>query len=359
MSEFIQLHLMKSHAPSNLNRDESGRPKTASVGNVDRLRVSSQCTKRSCRTSDAFQEAMGDVIGTRTKNIGVEVFNQLLENGVEKSSAMEWAKMIGGKFGKLKPDNKSKKKGEESDDPLDTLRSQQIVHFSTKEIARVYNLVDVISNENREPTKEELGSLFGKDNSVDIAMFGRMSTSSTDHNVEAAVQVSHAFTVNSAMVESDYFTAVDELNHNNVGSAHIGDSFYGSGVYYYYVCINKTLLVENLGGDEDLANKSIRAFVEVMSQVTPSGKQNSFASRERAFYVLAEKGTQQPRQLSLAFLKPVDGCNMSVEAIDRLETLRSNMDKAYGKCCDDFRAMNVHSPEESDSFDSILEFVGQ
>ncbi len=40
MSTFIQLHLLTSYPPANLNRDDLGRPKTAFMGGAERLRVS-------------------------------------------------------------------------------------------------------------------------------------------------------------------------------------------------------------------------------------------------------------------------------------------------------------------------------
>lgn len=42
MTTFIQLHILTAYAPANLNRDDTGRPKTAIMGGVERLRVSSQ-----------------------------------------------------------------------------------------------------------------------------------------------------------------------------------------------------------------------------------------------------------------------------------------------------------------------------
>ncbi|POZ51806.1 type I-E CRISPR-associated protein Cas7/Cse4/CasC [Methylovulum psychrotolerans] len=57
MSRFIQLHLLTAYPPANLNRDDQGSPKTAKMGGYDRLRVSSQCLKRTWRTSDLFQAA--------------------------------------------------------------------------------------------------------------------------------------------------------------------------------------------------------------------------------------------------------------------------------------------------------------
>ena len=74
MSKFIQLHLLTSYAPSNLNRDDLGRPKTARMGGTERLRVSSQSLKRNWRISDVFEHALGENIGTRTKRLGFEIF---------------------------------------------------------------------------------------------------------------------------------------------------------------------------------------------------------------------------------------------------------------------------------------------
>ncbi len=56
MSKFIQLHLLTSYAPSNLNRDDLGRPKTAKMGGFDRLRVSSQSLKRNWRVSELLKK---------------------------------------------------------------------------------------------------------------------------------------------------------------------------------------------------------------------------------------------------------------------------------------------------------------
>ena len=58
MSRFLQLHLLTFFPPANLNRDDTGRPKTAVVGGATRLRLSSQALKRAWRTSDVFAAAL-------------------------------------------------------------------------------------------------------------------------------------------------------------------------------------------------------------------------------------------------------------------------------------------------------------
>lgn len=75
----------------------------------------------------------------------------------------------------------------------------------------------------------------------------------------------------------------------DAGAGHLGETGFGSALFYTYICIDKDLLVENLGGDEALANQTIRAFTEAALKVSPTGKQNSFASRAYASWAMAEK----------------------------------------------------------------------
>lgn len=42
-----EIHMLKNYPPVNLNRDESGAPKSCIFGGTTRGRVSSQCLKRS------------------------------------------------------------------------------------------------------------------------------------------------------------------------------------------------------------------------------------------------------------------------------------------------------------------------
>ena len=184
-----------------------------------------------------------------------------------------------------------------------------------------------------------------------------MLASSPEYSVEAACQVAHAISVHSVVVEDDYFTAVDDLNDgkDDAGSAHIGESGFAAALFYSYICINKTQLLESLGGKEELTRQAIRALVEAAAKVAPSGKQNSFASRAYASYVLAEKGAQQPRSLSVAFLKPVQGEDYLADAIDALEKQVERLDQVYGACADQRCALNVLSAQGS--LTEVLDFA--
>ena len=102
MSRFVQLHLLTNYPPSNLNRDDTGRPKSALVGDAMRLRISSQSQKRAWRTSEVFEDALSGYIGTRTKMIGKEASSYVgkdigeLSAMLQKEDAEEWKKKAEG-----------------------------------------------------------------------------------------------------------------------------------------------------------------------------------------------------------------------------------------------------------------------
>jgi len=341
MNRFLQLHLLTAYPPSNLNRDDLGRPKTAMMGGATRMRVSSQSLKRAWRTSDVFEQAVAGHVGTRTKEMGVRVAAELIEKGVKEKQARDWARSIAGQFGKPK---KNKDDGSE-----EALHIEQLAHFGPDETAAIDELVAVIAERGSAPTDEELALLREKPAAADIALFGRMLAKSPKYNVEAAAQVAHAVTVHKIAVEDDFFTAVDDLNsgEEDVGAGHMGETEFGAGLFYLYVCIDRQLLLDNLDGDQALMDKALAALIEAAATVSPTGKQNSFASRARASYLLCETGNQQPRSLSVAFLEPVQGQDMLQLGIDRLNNTREKMDQVYGACADQSRALNAHAGEGS------------
>jgi len=343
MNRFVQLHLLTSYPPANLNRDDLGRPKTAKMGGVDRLRVSSQGLKRAWRTSGIFETAMAGHIGTRTKEMGLKIYGRLKEKGIKHKDALEWAKPIAGVFGKLKELSKKEKEGlkdlsekERIKKELVELEIEQLAFFDTEEENAIYVLADAVANREEGPKSEELGLLRKTMHAADIALFGRMLASAPAYNIEAACQVAHAISVHPVVIEDDYFTAVDDLNDGSedAGAAHIGETGFAAGLFYSYICLNRELLGENLGGDTVLAKRAIRALTEAAVKVAPEGKQNSFGSRAYASYVLAEKGDQQPRSLSVAFLKPITSSDYGADAVEALTRHLSNMDGVYAPCAD-------------------------
>jgi len=352
-----------------LNRDDLGRPKTAKLGGVDRLRVSSQSLKRAWRSSDIFEKQVSggekiNIFGTEhPQNIGFRskifaskwISKFLKDNNIDNELADLWSEDFSRAFGQVENDeNKLSQLAHVSD-----LEAQGL-YYSTLELVDFlkgrkdnegFNKVRALQEKRKTKKKADdinklnekiagiLSDTFlhkGK-TSVDIALFGRMLASAPAYNIEAACQVAHSISVHPVAIEDDYFTAVDDLHDGSedAGAAHIGETGFAAGLFYSYICLNKELLEKNLGGDESLAKRAMRALAEVAFKVAPVGKQNSFGSRAYASYVLVEKGDQQPRSLSVAFLKPITGSNYGADAITALTTQLNNMDKVYGKCADE------------------------
>lgn len=72
---FLDIHAIQTLPPSNINRDDTGSPKTAIYGGVRRARVSSQSWKRAMRKY--FSERVA--IGKRSKYIPKYLKDKLME----------------------------------------------------------------------------------------------------------------------------------------------------------------------------------------------------------------------------------------------------------------------------------------
>ncbi len=358
---FLQLHVLTAYGPSNLNRDDLGMPKTAVVGNVPRLRVSSQSLKRTWRTSDVFQSALAGHLGTRTKKIGQLAMEEMLKAGLDEKRAFDWSKLIAQAFGKLKEGEDGEQVTEGAEEGAgkgkrgkgkkgESNEVETLVFLSHEEREAILALARTLAQSKQAPSADQLALLRKSNATADLALFGRMLTADKSrkaetsdrpqYSVEAAAQVAHAITVHRAVPEDDFFSAVDDLNTDEeTGSGHLGDLGFGSGVFYEYVCVDRELLVRNLDGNVELAARTLRALAEAVVSVAPTGKQKSFASNARASFGLAELSDEAPRQLTAAFLRPVEASDMDMaaRAAERLRDLVVRFDDVYG-----FDGMRLH-----------------
>lgn len=362
MTTFVQFHLLTSYGPSNPNRDDQGRPKQAMVGGVPRLRMSSQSVKRALRESSFFALDLQGHIGTRTKQLQGRLREHLLHKGVSDKVAGDAATTVAGIFGKLET-LKEKDGGE-------TVKATTLAFISPQEWTLAEELAEKAAAGETLPKDKDLKKLVLRraDGAVDIAMFGRMLADDADFNRDAAVQVAHAITTHAAQAEEDWYSAVDDLNKaEDTGAGHLGETAFGSGIYYQYVCVNCDLLVENLGGDRELAARGLEALAKALPQTSPSGKQNSFAHRPMAFYIRAEAGPRAPRDLSGAFFTPVDRKLRELEANDlqsgsvkALEATARQIDRCYFEGVAE-AAVTLSTLDEGNTttLGDILRFAGQ
>lgn len=346
MTLFIQLHALTSYPPSNPNRDDLGRPKTATYGDAPRLRISSQAIKRSIRTHPDFAGALDGHLGERTQRLGEIVLAHLRYKGTAEADAMRIAREVGGAFAKIKPEK----------DPHPA-RTEQLAFVSPDERRFALDLASRLAAGKAPPKDKALKALLLRpaDGAADIAMFGRMLADAPEFNRDAAAQVAHAITTHRAQIEDDYYTAVDDLKRpsEDMGAGFVGEAGFGSGVFYVYACINRDLLVENLDRDEALADRSIKAFTEAFALASPSGKKNSFANHVRADFLLCERGDRQPRTLAAAFLRPVRARgdeDLMTASINALAKQRAAFERAYGRDWREDRWLNARADDTRPPF---------
>ena len=270
----VEVHMLKNYPPVNLNRDESGAPKSCMFGGTTRGRVSSQCLKRSWRKSPVLEEMIGaEHLGIRTRKLPDLVADQLRATSVSEAYIEAVLPKLSGFGNKEGTENK---KGN---------ITAQVVFYAPEDIAAVANVVaekllgcETVKQVKALKAKELQEAVKGADSrpvTLDMALFGRMVTSNAFRDVEAAMQV--------ALLSGE---SMEEM-----GSAMIGDTDYNSSCYYIYASLDTDVLRENLKHSPDaeaLIRKTIPALVRTMALTNPSGKQNSFAGNVLPSAILIE-----------------------------------------------------------------------
>jgi len=201
----------------------------------------------------------------------------------------------------------------------------------------------------------------------DVALFGRMMASLPTVNVDAAVQVAHAISINALQQEFDFFTAVDDLGSSeDTGADHMGETGYNSSTYYRFAVLDKKQLVENLGGTEHLGS-IIKAFATAFIHAVPSGHQNGFAAHTRPALVMAVVREGQPISLVDAFENPVapsGGFSLLENAVKALDEYWGSLVKMYGEADVQYKGvvvldrlaarLNVLKSSKKDSVEELL-----
>jgi len=356
---FVQIHMLQSMPPGNLNRDENGYPKQCLFGGVTRGRISSQCLKRNIRWSTQFKEAGS--LATRTQYLPQMVADELKDGKFGAFADDELAKLMAAIAKKFHSDEKGRwtedgqEDDEEKDAPEDSpladnkapkkeKKKPQLVFFPPSFAIEIARLVadlrkdkprayirfiggkaepKITEKEGKGPDKKEIQEFVkevckaSESLTVDIGLFGRMTTSELVKNVDATCQVAHAISTHETIIESDYLTAMDEQKPRYAsdqmdipGAQFIGsEMFFNSAVYYKYLNLDVDALKKHLHPmtDEDAA-KVAGVLVKAAALANPTGKQNSFAAHGVPEYILVEVSeAKRPISYANAFLQPVEG----------------------------------------------------
>ncbi|MFE0422317.1 type I-E CRISPR-associated protein Cas7/Cse4/CasC [Streptomyces sp. NPDC058953] len=298
---YIDVHILQTVPPANLNRDDQGNPKEAYFGGVRRSRVSSQAWKRSTRTHFAERIPEQD-LATRTRRIGTALTEQIAAGttGLDDEAAARLANAL---LARLKI-SAGKKDGD----------TAYLFFYGRRQLAAVAELVrdraaelaalddDGLAEEIKVmPVQEK----FSTGHPMDVALFGRMVADIPALNVDAATQVAHALSTHAVELEFDYFTAVDdEQTDEETGAGMIGTIGFNSATLYRYASVGLHQLRHNLADDE-AAVTAVGEFVTSFARSMPTGYGNSFAHRTLPSLVAVSVRSDQPVNLVSAFEEPV------------------------------------------------------
>lgn len=438
----IEFHIIRDHGPANMNRGQDGQPKTAIYGGKPRLRVSSQCWKRTLRQPRPAGQTNGEpgvferTVGSSHFGVRTRLLPELVAEAWKKRHG-ENAPFVEGI--KAAVSAVARKDGKEAETKADgRVRTPQAIYLDLeREVTRIVDVLDrlhkegrleeyvdeskafdehlanaadqvdwqgkdpvkaidweavkaawsevqnaigeldvadrpagleTLTAENLQPTYEVAEALLkalqaiaahnekaadklleelrpGKDkkkssgprqslakelkvddgmpvSAADIALFGRMTTSEAFSDVEAACQVADAISTHPVWLETDYFTAVDDLDTGS-GAAHVGEATYASAVFYHNIAVDYRMLLRNLGAelppdkadDPELqrlaqeatqtAARAVEGLLRAIMHNVPSGMVNSHAHNQAPSLILVEvKPEKLPTNYLTAFHSP-------------------------------------------------------
>jgi CRISPR system Cascade subunit CasC len=338
--------VLQTVPPSNVNRDDTGSPKTAIYGGVQRARVSSQSWKRAIR--EMFRDNVDESkLGIRTKRIVELVAGEIRakDESISVEDSLEAAEKVINDAGVKTKDMES-----------------QALFFMSLTQARA--LADVAlsdyGSDDKELKKAAKEALKRKENSIDIALFGRMLAEDPKLNSDASAQVAHAISVHKVDNEYDYYTAVDDVKDRSseaedAGAGMIGTIEYNSSTLYRYATVFVELLNTELAGDVKVTVEAVREFARAFITSMPTGKMNTFANRTLPSAVLITIRRDQPINLVGAFEKAVSGENITKDASQKLAKHAADVYSSFATSPE--RSFVIALGDVSDDFKGLGENV--
>ncbi|WP_267201586.1 type I-E CRISPR-associated protein Cas7/Cse4/CasC [Limosilactobacillus kribbianus] len=342
---YVDINVLQSVPSSNINRDDTGSPKTAVYGGVTRSRVSSQSWKRAVRM--AFENQMAENGTDWLKGIRTTRGPEMLAKEVQKQKAdladgeaLQMALTIFNKA-KVKLDKK-------------TSRTKALLMISHGQVEKLAKYV----LENDEIDSKAIKKILNSERSLDMALFGRMVADDPSLNVDASCQVAHAISTHEIVPEFDYYTAVDDAKEDDEsGSAMLGTIEYDSATLYRYANVNVCELAHNLG-DKTATLEGLKLFIKDFVMSMPTGKQNTFANKTVPQYVMVTIRADTPVNLVTAFEQPVKSQQGYVESsIKRLEKEYEQTQKFVEKPIATFALTNFEKSLIANQEDNITSLI--
>lgn len=391
---YVNFHVLTSHSPSCLNRDDMNMQKTAIFGGVRRVRISSQSLKYWMRDSEYYKQHLGkpsvrtnrldQLIEKFAEELKDEFARDLVEEAIRRF--VKAAKAEEGDDEGVDDDTSDKAEVSDRDDATKE-KTKKIavapwVAAEMREICRVIKAVKGVGLTEDERSKalekfkkqkpkkkakkkteqefideafdkkiqkalEDSGTAAaikkGLGKAVDVALSGRMATSGLMTSIDGAMALAHTLTTHAVDSDIDWFTAVDDLTveAGETGAGHLNTQEMSAGVFYRYASLNVPQLVMNLGeisklDDPISVEQRSRALgiashlAHLLATVVPEAKRQSTAADNPADFVLVSFA-DQPLSLANAFEEAIASRNGFLKpSVEALTAYWQTMNEAYG-----------------------------
>ena len=336
---FLDIHVIQAVPPSNINRDDTGSPKTAQYGGVTRARVSSQSWKKAIR--DYFNtNGLYANVGIRSLDIIRYIADKIQEKDSSKTEddAIKLASDTLDKAGVKSKDNRLK--------ALFFIGSDQAEKLAE---AAIDGIAD----------KKELHAILKNNPAIDIALFGRMVADDPSLNEDASAQVAHAISTHAVQTEFDFFTATDDLaREDNAGAVMLGTIEYNSSTLYRYANVAAHELVKRLEDNKEATKNALMLFVESFVKSMPTGKVNTFANQTLPSAVVVTLRSDRPVNIVTAFEMPVKTNGGYIE--NSVKQLEKGLKDAQTFVATPLSTLSIGLKENNQSdFNALLEQLGK
>ncbi|MEK6700081.1 MAG: type I-E CRISPR-associated protein Cas7/Cse4/CasC [Nitrospirota bacterium] len=329
---FVNSHILISHSPSCLNRDDMNMQKSASFGGKRRVRYSSQNLKQAIRKDSYFDIKLGhESTRTRELNSLFLLLSSKLSERFPKELIEKAVSFLADKRDVTIEESRADAVAPWCVEEIEWLCNQLATNETIKQSCDEF--ISITANDDNAKKKkrsiiksvystlEKSGQLQGLylalANNIDIALHGRMAASGLMRPIDGALAVAHVITTHEVDADIDWFTAVDGLQE--LGSGHLDTQEFSSGVFYRYASLNLKQLQMNLGLIPDIKapetpesrKKALviaSHWLHLMATVVPSAKQQSFAAHNLAELAMVSF-SDIPVSLANAFEEPVKAGN--------------------------------------------------
>lgn len=268
---FLDIHVVQTVPPANINRDDTGSPKTAQYGGVTRARVSSQCWKRAIRkyfldNGDRYEvgirsrdipQYIAEKIRKKDESLTLEQAISLVEKNLRVATKKGDNEIKFGKDHKLEAlffiSHKQADKFAQAcldidvdKEKLEKALKEELQKDLNEKLQKALNkdpaidkeklqkdlnkkLQKVLKEKLQKALKEKLQEPLKENPTIDIDLFGRMLANDPSLNVDASAQVAHAISTHAVESEFDFYTAVNErMPEDNAGAGMPGTIEYNA-----------------------------------------------------------------------------------------------------------------------------------